>query len=148
MVIATPAALINNLFAFDPRRRRRSAFIRDVRFVVLDEADMLLGGAFIRQVGRLVDMFRLEEKQLSRDWELEKVQGIGSTKEFQPWTDFQPTEDAEVDTGSSDSEEEEVSNWSDPVDNEPITSEGLFHLMTVSLYSTLYNAHFIFGAHF
>ncbi|KAH9544931.1 hypothetical protein CY35_12G021000 [Sphagnum magellanicum] len=123
MVIATPAALINNLFAFDPRRRRRSAFIRDVRFVVLDEADMLLGGAFIRQVGRLIDMFRLEEKQLSRDWELEKVQGIGSTKEFQPWTDFQPTEDAEVDTGSSDSEEEEVSNWSDPVDDEPITSE-------------------------
>jgi hypothetical protein len=123
MVIATPAALINNLFAFDPRRRRRSAFIRDVRFVVLDEADMLLGGAFIRQVGRLIDMFRLEEKQLSRDWELEKVQGIGSTKEFQPWTDFQPTEDAEVDTGSSDSEEEEVSNWSDPVGDEPITSE-------------------------
>jgi len=123
MVIATPAALINNLFAFDPRRRRRSAFIRDVRFVVLDETDMLLGGAFIRQVGRLIDMFRLEEKQLSRDWELEKVQGIRSTKEFQPWTDFQPTEDAEADTGSSDSEEEEVSNWSDPVDDEPITSE-------------------------
>jgi hypothetical protein len=115
---------------------------------VLDETDMLLGGAFIRQVGRLIDMFRLEEKQLSRDWELEKVQGIGSTKEFQPWTDFQPTEDAEVDTGSSDSEEEEVSNWSDPVDDEPITSEGLFHLMTVSLYSTFYNARFIFGAHF
>jgi len=115
---------------------------------VLDETDMLLGGAFIRQVGRLIDMFRLEEKQLSRDWELEKVQGIRSTKEFQPWTDFQPTEDAEADTGSSDSEEEEVSNWSDPVDDEPITSEGIFHLMTVSLYSTFYNAHFIFGAHF
>jgi hypothetical protein len=42
---------------------------------VLDEANMLLGGAFVYQVGQLIDMFCLEEKQLSRDWELEKVQG-------------------------------------------------------------------------
>jgi hypothetical protein len=41
---------------------------------VLDEANMLLGGASVYQVGQLIDMFCLEEKQLSRDWELEKVQ--------------------------------------------------------------------------
>ncbi len=35
---------------------------------------MLLGGASVYQVGQLIDMFCLEEKQLSRDWELEKVQ--------------------------------------------------------------------------
>jgi hypothetical protein len=42
---------------------------------VLDEANMLLGGAFVYRVRQLIDMFCLEEKQLSRDWELEKVQG-------------------------------------------------------------------------
>jgi hypothetical protein len=42
---------------------------------VLDEANMLLGGAFVHRVGQLIDMFCLEEKQLSREWELEKVRG-------------------------------------------------------------------------
>jgi hypothetical protein len=48
---------------------------------------MLLGGAFVYRVGQLIDMICLEEKQLSRDWELEKVQGR-SKKDFQPLTDF------------------------------------------------------------
>jgi hypothetical protein len=42
---------------------------------VLDEANMLFGGAFVYRVGQLIDMFSLEEKQLCRNWELEKVQG-------------------------------------------------------------------------
>jgi hypothetical protein len=42
---------------------------------LLDEANMLLRGAFVYRVGQLIDMFCLEEKQLSRDWEFEKVRG-------------------------------------------------------------------------
>lgn len=34
IVVATPAALLNHLFAYDPRRRRRNAFVRDVKYVV------------------------------------------------------------------------------------------------------------------
>eukprot|EP00897_Mesotaenium_endlicherianum_P000104 jgi/Mesen1/10094/ME000074S09434 len=65
LVVATPGALMNHLFAFDPKHRRRTAFVRDVRVVVVDEADMLLSGGFARDVGRLLGLFRLEEKELS-----------------------------------------------------------------------------------
>lgn len=74
VVVATPAALMNNLFGFDANRRRRVAFVRAVRMVVFDEADMLLGGGFVRDVGRLVDLFRLEEKRISKLRELEASQ--------------------------------------------------------------------------
>jgi hypothetical protein len=47
-------------------------------------------------------------------------------------TDSLPTEDAEIGHRVSDSEGEEVSNWSDPVDNEHIAPKGLFHSTTVS----------------
>ncbi|GJP41882.1 hypothetical protein CLOM_g1504 [Closterium sp. NIES-68] len=65
LVVATPAALFNHLFAFDPKQRRRSAFVRDVALVVVDEADMLLGGGYARIVGRLLGLFRLDEKERS-----------------------------------------------------------------------------------
>lgn len=74
VVVATPAALMNNLFGFDANRRRRMAFVRAVRMVVFDEADMLLGGGFVRDVGRLVDLLRLEEKRISKLRELEASQ--------------------------------------------------------------------------
>lgn len=34
MVVATPAALMNQLFAADPRRMRHAAFIRDLAMLV------------------------------------------------------------------------------------------------------------------
>lgn len=74
VIVATPAALMNNLFGFDANRRRRLAFVRAVRMVVFDEADMLLGGGFVRDVGRLIDLFRLEEKRISKLRELEASQ--------------------------------------------------------------------------
>lgn len=76
VVVATPAALMNNLFGFDANRRRRLAFVRAVRMVVFDEADMLLGGGFVRDVGRLIDLFRLEEKRISKLRELEVSQEV------------------------------------------------------------------------
>ncbi|XP_076944459.1 DEAD-box ATP-dependent RNA helicase 22-like [Bidens hawaiensis] len=66
VVVSTPAALLNYLHAIDPERRRRAPFIRDVKHVVFDEADMLLCGSFQNQVIRLINMFRFDEKLLSR----------------------------------------------------------------------------------
>ncbi|XP_024042387.1 DEAD-box ATP-dependent RNA helicase 22 isoform X1 [Citrus clementina] len=63
VIVSTPAALLNNI---DPKRRRRMEFVRGVKYVVFDEADMLLCGSFQNQVIRLINMFRFDEKQLSR----------------------------------------------------------------------------------
>lgn len=63
IIVSTPAALLNNI---DPKRRRRMAFVRGVKYVVFDEADMLLCGSFQNQVIRLINMFRFDEKQFSR----------------------------------------------------------------------------------
>ncbi|CAM8882252.1 unnamed protein product [Rhodiola kirilowii] len=66
IVVSTPAALLNNLNGIDPERRRRTDFLRNVKYVVFDEADLLFCGSFQNQVIRLVDMLRFDEKQLSR----------------------------------------------------------------------------------
>ena len=34
ILVATPAALLNYLFDYDPEKRRRERFLRDVKFVV------------------------------------------------------------------------------------------------------------------
>ncbi|WOL06540.1 DEAD-box ATP-dependent RNA helicase 22 [Canna indica] len=66
MLISTPAALLNYLFDFDPEKKRRANFFRDIKSVVFDEADMLLCGSFQNQVIRLINMLRFEEKQSSK----------------------------------------------------------------------------------
>uniref|UniRef100_A0A5B7BXT6 RNA helicase n=1 Tax=Davidia involucrata TaxID=16924 RepID=A0A5B7BXT6_DAVIN len=66
IIVSTPAALLNYLYAIDPEKRRRFNFIRGVKCVVFDEADMLLCGSFQNQVIRLINMFRFDEKMLSR----------------------------------------------------------------------------------
>ncbi|KAB5545299.1 hypothetical protein DKX38_013411 [Salix brachista] len=63
IIVSTPAALLNNI---DPKKQCRSSFIRGVKYVVFDEADMLLCGGFQNQVIRLINMLRFDEKQLSR----------------------------------------------------------------------------------
>ncbi|GLT36498.1 hypothetical protein SLA2020_108710 [Shorea laevis] len=63
VIVSTPAALLNNI---DPRKHRRLDFIRGVKYVVFDEADMLLCGSFQNQVIRLINMLRFDEKLLSR----------------------------------------------------------------------------------
>lgn len=67
IIVSTPAALLNYLYAIDPDRRRRSNFMRGVKYVVFDEADMLLCGSFQNQVIRLINMLRFDEKLLSRE---------------------------------------------------------------------------------
>ncbi|XP_042501556.1 DEAD-box ATP-dependent RNA helicase 22 isoform X2 [Macadamia integrifolia] len=66
ILVSTPAALLNYLCAIDPEKRRRSDFLRSVKYVVFDEADMLLCGSFQNQVIRLINMLRFDEKILSR----------------------------------------------------------------------------------
>ncbi|TXG56364.1 hypothetical protein EZV62_017677 [Acer yangbiense] len=63
IIVSTPAALLNNI---DPKKHRRLDFIRGVKYVVFDEADMLLCGSFQNQVIRLIHMLRFDEKQLSQ----------------------------------------------------------------------------------
>nr|AKF43370.1 DEA(D/H)-box RNA helicase family protein [Pelargonium fulgidum] len=63
IIVSTPAALLNNI---NPEKQRRLEFLRDVKYVVFDEADMLLCGGFQNQIIRLIDMLRFDEKLLSR----------------------------------------------------------------------------------
>lgn len=102
LMIATPAALVNNLYAYDASRRRRTAFVRGVKVVVLDEADMLLGGGFVRQVGRLIDLFRLEEKRLFRSLQMASAESVKLESGLGAWTEAEkeddvPEENEEVD---------------------------------------------------
>ncbi|XP_038892424.1 DEAD-box ATP-dependent RNA helicase 22 [Benincasa hispida] len=66
IVVSTPAALLNYI---EPNRIRRSEFLRAVKHVVFDEADMLLVGSFQNKVIRLINLLRFEEKLLSRSRE-------------------------------------------------------------------------------
>ncbi|KAL3840987.1 hypothetical protein ACJIZ3_025578 [Penstemon smallii] len=66
IIVSTPVALLNYLYAIDVDRHKRADLIRSVKYVVFDEADLLLCGSFQNQVIRLIDMLRFDEKQLSR----------------------------------------------------------------------------------
>lgn len=66
IVVSTPAALLNYI---EPNRSRRLEFLRAVKHVVFDEADMLLVGSFQNKVIRLINLLRFDEKLLSRSKE-------------------------------------------------------------------------------
>nr|GMD24262.1 DEAD-box ATP-dependent RNA helicase 22 [Ipomoea batatas] len=66
IMVSTPAAILNYLSTIEAENHGRSDFIRCVKHVVFDEADMLLCGSFQNQVIRLLNMLRFDEKQLSR----------------------------------------------------------------------------------
>lgn len=63
IIVTTPAALLNYV---DLDRTRRMEFMRGVKYVVFDEADMLLCGSFQNKVIRLISLLRFDEKLLSR----------------------------------------------------------------------------------
>ncbi|XP_015957019.1 DEAD-box ATP-dependent RNA helicase 22 isoform X1 [Arachis duranensis] len=63
IIVTTPAALLNYV---DTDRSRRMEFMRGVKYVVFDEADMLLCGSFQNKVIRLLNLLRFDEKLLSR----------------------------------------------------------------------------------
>lgn len=99
IMVSTPAALLNYLYSIDPERRRRSAFIRSVKYVVFDEADMLLCGSFQNQVVRLINMLRFDEKQLSRS--------KNSEAEMSTTSDLDEFRDLKADYGEGEDEDED-----------------------------------------
>ncbi|XP_028547699.1 DEAD-box ATP-dependent RNA helicase 22 isoform X1 [Dendrobium catenatum] len=72
ILVSTPASLLNYLFAFDPDERRRDSFLRNIKVVVFDEADLLLCGSFQNQIIRILNMLRFDEKLLSQMQSSEK----------------------------------------------------------------------------
>ncbi|KAJ8569847.1 hypothetical protein K7X08_006424 [Anisodus acutangulus] len=86
VMVSTPAALLNYLYSIDLERRRRSEFIRSVKYVVFDEADMLLCGSFQNQVVQLINMLHFDEKQLSRSNNSEAE--MSSTSELDEFRDL------------------------------------------------------------
>lgn len=65
MVVATPARLLEELFAFSSGRWRTHSYpraVHAVRTVVVDEADMLLTGGFEEQLKRVVQLFDRAEQ--------------------------------------------------------------------------------------
>ncbi|CAN6448555.1 unnamed protein product [Victoria cruziana] len=121
VLVSTPAALLNNLFAFDPKRRRRVAFLRDVKYVVFDEADLLLCGSFQNQVIRLINMFRYEEKSLSK--KEESLIGSENKDEIKSWVDFKPEDCNELEPVCSTEDEDAEGNVDGESFEEEITTE-------------------------
>lgn len=123
LVVATPAALLNNLFTYDPKRKRRNAFVRDVKYVVFDEADMLLSGGFENQVLRLLNLFRFEEKQLSKS---RSEESTSESIDSRPWTDFEPIEPTlEDESAIEDVEECPGTDEDEEVESGAIEADGI-----------------------
>ncbi|CAN8244930.1 unnamed protein product [Cochlearia groenlandica] len=106
IIVSTPAALLNNI---EPKRNRRVEFLRSVKYVVFDEADMLLCGSFQNQIIRLINMMRFDEKQVSR---LATSQvGIPMDIDANSLAEFDPENEDDVEEEIEDgsfSEEEEI----------------------------------------
>lgn len=106
IIVSTPAALLNYLHAIDPERRRRADFIRNVKHVVFDEADMLLCGSFQNQVIRLINMFRFDEKLLSRAKNSPAEKPLDMESESTLQSELEDHEDMETNSINEDDDEE------------------------------------------
>ncbi|KAF3603518.1 hypothetical protein F2Q69_00036630 [Brassica cretica] len=102
IIVSTPAALLNNI---EPKRNRRVEFLRSVKYVVFDEADMLLCGSFQNQIIRLINMLRFDEKQMSRLVTSKFGKPLEILAQFD--SDNEDDADFEEDGSISDEEEEE-----------------------------------------
>ncbi|KAL9273030.1 DEAD-box ATP-dependent RNA helicase 22-like protein [Drosera capensis] len=66
VVVVTPYKLLSYLYAVHRERNRPFWFLRSVKYVVFDEADLLLSGRFFTQVICLINMLQFDEKQSSQ----------------------------------------------------------------------------------
>lgn len=131
IIVSTPVALLNYLYAVDRERNREFNFVRGVKHVVsylvsvhclpkasntsayfwcgklqvFDEADLLLCGSFQNQVIRLINMLRFDEKLLSRSQTSPSMETNQSNSDTQ--LSFDCEDEDEVDRHSDISEEEE-----------------------------------------
>ncbi|CAH8302742.1 unnamed protein product [Eruca vesicaria subsp. sativa] len=104
IIVSTPAALLNNI---EPKRNRRVEFLRSVKYVVFDEADMLLCGSFQNQIIRLINMLRFDEKQVSRLATSKFGKPLEIDAESLAQFDLENEDDADFEEDGSISEEEE-----------------------------------------
>ncbi|XP_022861443.1 DEAD-box ATP-dependent RNA helicase 22 isoform X3 [Olea europaea var. sylvestris] len=109
IIVSTPVALLNYLYATDTEQCRRADFIHGVKYV-FDEADLLLCGSFQNQVIRLINMLRFDEKQLSRtrsadsceqDLNSDALKVTDTEDEDYPRTDSNAKEDEDTDENSN-----------------------------------------------
>ncbi|PHT34106.1 hypothetical protein CQW23_25906 [Capsicum baccatum] len=108
IMVSTPAALLNYLYSIDPERRRRSEFIRSVKYVVIfleffkfdheKEISQYSVLVILNQVVRLINMLRFDEKLLSRSKNSEvEVSSTSDLEEFRDLkADYGEDEDTEV----------------------------------------------------
>ncbi|XWS63622.1 hypothetical protein CRYUN_Cryun06bG0116200 [Craigia yunnanensis] len=115
IIVSTPVALLNNI---DPKKNHHLDFIRGVKYVVFDEADMLLCGGFQNHVIRLIHMLRFDEKLLSRINKSGSENPVELNSDSLSQFDFEGEEDIQ---NESISEAEEISE--DDVDAEDLTEE-------------------------
>ncbi|KAI4990687.1 hypothetical protein ZWY2020_039058 [Hordeum vulgare] len=102
ILVATPAALLNYLFDYDPERRRREKFLRSVKYIVFDEADMLLCGSFENQIIRLIHMLRFDEKLLSRAEDSGKEVPLEGSDEYHEDSGSESAEVSDIDEENED----------------------------------------------
>ncbi|KAL2510202.1 DEAD-box ATP-dependent RNA helicase 22 [Forsythia ovata] len=119
IIVSTPVALLNYLYAIDTENCRRSDFIRGVKYVVFDEADLLLCGSFQNQVIRLINMLRFDEKQLSRM----RNAGSGEQDLSSVALKVSDTEDEDYPQTDSNVEEDEDTDDNSDVENIETKSE-------------------------
>ncbi|VAI32145.1 unnamed protein product [Triticum turgidum subsp. durum] len=117
ILVATPAALLNYLFDYDPERRRREKFLRSVKYIVFDEADMLLCGSFENQIIRLIHMLRFDEKLLSRAEDSGKEVPLEGSDEYH---EDSGSESAEVSDIDDENEDGHVQDGAVKVENAPV----------------------------
>ncbi|XP_022726325.1 DEAD-box ATP-dependent RNA helicase 22 isoform X3 [Durio zibethinus] len=115
IIVSTPVALLNNI---DPKKNHGLDFIRGVKYVVFDEADMLLCGGFQNHVIRLIHMLRFDEKLLSRMNKSGSENPVELNSDSLSQFDFEGEEDIQ---NESISESEEISE--DDVDAEDLTEK-------------------------
>ncbi|PKI47240.1 hypothetical protein CRG98_032377, partial [Punica granatum] len=122
MIVSTPAAFLNNI---DPKKYRRMDFIREVKYVVFDEADMLLCGSFQNQVIRLINMLRFDEKLLSRSKSYDHKQPTELSADSELAFDEEDGEGARADIASDedDDEEEEEEEDNDSMADDALETE-------------------------
>nr|AKF43375.1 DEA(D/H)-box RNA helicase family protein [Pelargonium transvaalense] len=113
IIVSTPTALLNDI---DTDKRRRLEFLRGVKYVVFDEADMLLCGSFENQVIRLIYLLRFDEKLLSRTKSSTPEKAMDLNDD--PLLHIDSLDEEEMQTEII-SEDEEDSEGDDVIDNLP-----------------------------
>lgn len=88
---------------------------------MFDEADLLLCGSFQNQVIRLINMFRYEEKSLSK--KEESLIGSENKDEIKSWVDFKPEDCNELEPVCSTEDEDAEGNVDGESFEEEITTE-------------------------